>query len=269
MWVARRAMAGDVGLVPTMGFLHEGHVSLVRAARAENEHVVVSIFVNPMQFGPNEDFERYPRDEERDLELLRSENVDAAFLPSVEEMYPPGDSTFVYVEGVTDMLEGAHRPGHFRGVATVVSKLLHIVDARRVYFGQKDAQQLLVIKKMVHDQHFPVEVIGCPTVREPDGLAMSSRNAYLSAEEREAALVLSRALRQAKALVEGGERDGERLRAAMRSIIDSEPLAAVDYVSVADTETLAELERVDGEALASLAVRIGKTRLIDNVTLCP
>jgi pantoate--beta-alanine ligase len=264
---ARQAMAGEVGLVPTMGYLHEGHLSLVRAARAANQHVVVSIFVNPTQFGPNEDFERYPRDEDRDLELLRGEGVDVVFAPSVEEMYPSGDSTVVDVEGVTDVLEGAHRPGHFRGVATVVSKLFHIIEPTRACFGQKDAQQLLVIKKMVRDQRMAVEIVGCPTVREPDGLAMSSRNAYLSPEERAAALVLSKALNRARALFESGESNGELLRAAMRSIIDAEPLAAADYVSVADTETLAELERVDGRALASLAVRIGKTRLIDNVVL--
>jgi pantoate--beta-alanine ligase len=264
---ARRALEGDVGLVPTMGYLHEGHLSLVRAARGENEHVVVSIFVNPTQFGPNEDFERYPRDEDRDLELLRGEGVDVVFAPSVEEMYPPGDSTFVDVEGVTDVLEGAHRPGHFRGVATVVSKLFHIIEPTRAYFGQKDAQQLLVIKMMVRDQRMPVEIVGCPTVREQYGLAMSSRNAYLSPVQREAAPVLRQALERAKDLFADGERDGERLRAAMREMIDGEPLATADYVSVADTETLAELERVEADALASLAVRIGKTRLIDNVTL--
>jgi pantoate--beta-alanine ligase len=264
---ARRALEGDVGLVPTMGYLHEGHLSLVRAARGENEHVVVSIFVNPTQFGPNEDFERYPRDEDRDLELLRGEGVDVVFAPSVEEMYPPGDATFVDVEGVTDVLEGAHRPGHFRGVATVVSKLFHIIEPTRAYFGQKDAQQLLVIKMMVRDQRMPVEIVGCPTVREQYGLAMSSRNAYLSPVQREAAPVLRQALERAKDLFADGERDGERLRAAMREMIDGEPLATADYVSVADTETLAELERVEADALASLAVRIGKTRLIDNVTL--
>jgi pantoate--beta-alanine ligase len=263
----RRAMAGDVGFVPTMGYLHEGHLSLVRAAREQNEHVVASIFVNPTQFGPGEDFERYPRDTERDLALLRDEGVDAVFMPSVEEVYPEGASTFVDVEGLTDVLEGAHRPGHFRGVTTVVAKLFAIVQPTRAYLGRKDAQQLLVVRRMARDLRFDVEVVGLPIVREPDGLAMSSRNAYLSPAEREAALVLSRALRHADAMFAAGDRDADRLREAMRSLIAQEPLAQVDYVSVADGETLRELERIDGPALASLAVRIGATRLIDNVTL--
>ncbi|OGO52146.1 MAG: pantoate--beta-alanine ligase [Chloroflexi bacterium RBG_16_68_14] len=267
MRALRRAMAGDVGLVPTMGYLHEGHLSLVRTARRRDDHVVVSIFVNPTQFGPGEDFERYPRDPERDLALLRRERVDAVLLPSVEELYPEGDSTFVEVAGITEVLEGVHRPGHFRGVTTVVAKLFHIVQPRRAYFGRKDAQQLLVIRKLVRDLHFDVEVVAMPTVREPDGLAMSSRNAYLSPREREAALVLSRALRGAGELFAAGERDGERLRASMRDVIAQEPLAQVDYVSVADGETLRELDRLEGPALASLAVRIGAVRLIDNVTL--
>jgi pantoate--beta-alanine ligase len=257
----------DVGLVPTMGWLHEGHLSLVGAAREQNAHVVVSIFVNPTQFGPGEDFERYPRDAERDLALLRDARADAVFMPSVEEMYPPGASTFVDVEGVTDVLEGAHRPGHFRGVTTVVAKLLNIVQPHRAYFGRKDAQQLVVIRRLVRDLRLDVDIVAMPTVREPDGLAMSSRNAYLSPAEREAALVLSRALRRAGELFAGGDRDAERLRGAMRELIAQEPLANVDYVSMAGTETLQELERVESAALASLAVRIGKTRLIDNVTL--
>ncbi|MEX1252968.1 MAG: pantoate--beta-alanine ligase [Dehalococcoidia bacterium] len=263
----RRAMAGDVGFVPTMGYLHEGHLSLVRAARDQNEHVVASIFVNPTQFGPNEDFARYPRDTERDLSLLRGERVDAVFMPPVEEIYPEGASTFVEVDGLTDVLEGAHRPGHFRGVTTVVAKLFAIVQPTRAYFGQKDAQQLLVVRRMARDLRLDVEVVGLPIVREPDGLAMSSRNAYLSPAEREAALGLSRALRRAGELFGAGERDAERLRQAMRSLIGEEPLAQVDYVSVADGETLRELERIGRPALASLAVRIGATRLIDNVTL--
>ncbi len=265
----RRAMAGDVGLVPTMGYLHEGHLSLVRAARAQDGHVVVSIFVNPTQFGPGEDYERYPRDSERDLSLLRDEGVDAVFMPSVGELYPEGASTFVEVEGLTEVLEGAHRPGHFRGVTTVVAKLFEIVQPARAYFGRKDAQQLLVVRRMARDLRFDVEIAGLPTVREPDGLALSSRNAYLSPEEREAAPVLSRALGRARELFAGGERDAERLREAMRSLIAGEPLARVDYVSVADGETLRELDRLDRPALASLAVRIGATRLIDNTTLPP
>jgi pantoate--beta-alanine ligase len=265
----RRAMAGDVGLVPTMGYLHDGHLSLVRAARAANEHVVASIFVNPTQFGPNEDFERYPRDEERDLSLLRAEGVDAVFMPSVEEVYPEGASTFVEVERLTDVLEGAARPGHLRGVTTVVAKLFTIVQPTRAYFGQKDAQQLLVVRRMARDLRFGLEVIGMPIVREPDGLAMSSRNAYLSPVERQAALVLSRALQEAEAMFAAGERDAACLREAIRSLIGEEPLARVDYVSVADAETLRELDRIGRAALVSLAVRIGATRLIDNTVLEP
>lgn len=267
MRALRRALAGDVGFVPTMGFLHEGHLSLVRAARDRDDHVVVSSFVNPTQFGPNEDLARYPRDEEHDLALLRDERVDIVFAPSVEEMYPDGASTFVEVEGVTNVLEGAHRPGHFRGVTTIVSKLFHIVEPARAYFGAKDAQQLVVIRNMVRDLRLDVEIVSMPTVREPDGLAMSSRNALLSPEQRDAALVLSRALGCAEELFASGERDGERLRRAMRDRIAQEALAQADYVSVANAETLEELERIDGAALASLAVRIGKVRLIDNVTL--
>ena len=267
MRALRRRFEGSVGLVPTLGFLHEGHLSLVRAARQREGHVVVSCFVNPTQFGPGEDYERYPHDPERDLSLLRPERVDAVFLPAKEEIYPNGDTTFVEVAGMDDLLEGAHRPGHLRGVATVVAKLLHIVQPHRAYFGQKDAQQLAVVRRMVRDLHLDVEIVARPTVREPDGLAMSSRNVYLSPQEREAALVLSKALRQAEERFAGGERDGERLRTAMRELIGQEPLAQLDYVSVADVETLQELELVAGAALASLAVRIGRTRLIDNVIL--
>ena len=267
MRALRRRFEGSVGLVPTLGFLHEGHLSLVRAARQRDGHVVVSCFVNPTQFGPGEDYERYPHDPERDLSLLRQEEVDAVFLPAKEEIYRDGDATFVEVAGMDDLLEGAHRPGHLRGVATVVAKLLHIVQPNRAYFGQKDAQQLVVVRRMVRDLHLDVEIVPLPTVREPDGLAMSSRNVYLSPQEREAALVLSKALQQAEQRFAGGERDGERLRTAMRELIGQEPLAQLDYVSVADVETLQELELVEGAALASLAVRIGRTRLIDNVIL--
>jgi len=267
MRALRRGMSGDVGFVPTMGYLHEGHLSLVRAAREANAHTVVSIFVNPTQFGPGEDFERYPRDTERDLSLLRDERVDVVFMPPVEEMYPDGASTFVEVEGITDVLEGAHRPGHFRGVTTVVAKLFNIVQPTRAYFGRKDAQQLAVVRKMMRDLQRDIEIVGLPIVREPDGLAMSSRNAYLSPEERAAALVLSRALNKAGELFAAGARDAEALRRAMRELIGAEPLARVDYVSVADPATLQELDRIESSALASLAVRIGRTRLIDNVTL--
>jgi len=263
----RRALPGTWGFVPTMGYLHEGHLSLVRRARAENDHVAVSIFVNPTQFGPHEDYDRYPRDLERDLRLLEPLGVDLVFAPPVEEMYPPGFQTWVIVEEVSRPLEGASRPGHFRGVATVVAKLLNIVQPDRAYFGQKDAQQAVVIRRMVRDLNIPVEIVVCPTVREPDGLAMSSRNTYLSPEERRAATVLFRALQAARARYEAGERDAERLREAMREVIRAEPLARLDYVSVADPETLQELSRVEGRALLSLAVYIGRTRLIDNLLL--
>jgi pantoate--beta-alanine ligase len=263
----RRALPGTWGFVPTMGYLHEGHLSLVRRARAENDRVAVSIFVNPTQFGPHEDYSRYPRDLERDLRLLEPLGVDLVFVPSVEEMYPPGFQTWVIVEEVSRPLEGASRPGHFRGVATVVAKLFHILQPDRAYFGQKDAQQTVVIRRMVQDLNIPVEIVICPTVREPDGLAMSSRNTYLNPEERRAATVLFRALQAAKARYEAGERDAERLREAMREVIRAEPLARIDYVSVAHPETLQELERVEGPALLSLAVYIGTTRLIDNLML--
>ncbi|HXF51082.1 MAG TPA: pantoate--beta-alanine ligase [Dehalococcoidia bacterium] len=259
----RAAMTGTVGAVPTMGYLHDGHLALVRRARAENDHVVVSIFVNPTQFGPNEDYARYPRDPERDLAMLRAEGVDVVFMPSVEEMYPEGFATYVNVERLTERLEGAHRPGHFRGVTTVVTKLFNVLQAHRAYFGQKDAQQLIVIRRMTRDLAFPVEIVDVPTVREPDGLAMSSRNVYLSPDERRAATVLFRALERARELWGAGVRDGSRLRAAMREVVESEPLARADYVSVADPETLEELNTIEGRALASLAVRLGSTRLID------
>jgi pantoate--beta-alanine ligase len=263
----RRALPGTWGFVPTMGYLHEGHLSLIRRARAENDRVAVSIFVNPTQFGPHEDYARYPRDLERDLRLLEPLGVDLVFVPSAEEMYPPGFQTWVIVEEVSRPLEGASRPGHFRGVATVVAKLFHILQPDRAYFGQKDAQQTVVIRRMVQDLNIPVEIVICPTVREPDGLAMSSRNTYLNPEERRSATVLFRALQIAKARYEAGERDAERLREAMREVIRAEPLARIDYVSVADPETLRELEQVEGPALLSLAVYIGTTRLIDNIML--
>jgi len=264
----RAQMTGSVGLVPTMGYLHEGHLSLVRRARADNQHVVVTIFVNPTQFGPQEDYQRYPRDPERDLRLLEQEGADAVFMPSVEEMYPQGFDAWVEVaESLTGRLEGAARPGHFRGVTTVVAKLFNIVQAQRAYFGQKDGQQLAVIRKMVVDLNVGVEIVAVPTVREPDGLAMSSRNIYLSPEERRAATVLWRSLCRARELFDGGERRAEVIRGEMRAVLASEPLARVEYVSVADAETLQELGAVDRPAMVSLAVRIGNTRLIDNVTV--
>lgn len=252
-----------------MGYLHEGHLSLVRAARAENPHVVATIFVNPTQFAPNEDLARYPRDEARDLALLEAEGVDAVFAPEPGEMYPEGYATYVQVEGLTQRLEGASRPTHFRGVTTVVAKLLHIVQPRRAYFGQKDAQQLVVIRRMVRDLDIDAEIIGRPIVREPDGLAMSSRNVYLQGEDRTAALVLNRALSLAAVLFDDGVREADSIRGAMEKLISAEPRADADYVSVADLDTLAELETIDRPALASLAVRIGGTRLIDNQVLDP
>jgi len=266
----RAAMKGSVGLVPTMGYLHEGHLSLARCARAENHYVVASIFVNPTQFGPKEDYRRYPRDPERDLRLLEAEGTDVVFMPSAEEMYPAGFDTWVEVGGsLTERLEAAARPGHFRGVTTVVAKLFEIVRPQRAYFGQKDAQQLAVVRKMAADLNMGVEVVGLPTVREPDGLALSSRNAYLLPAERQAAIVLWRSLCRAQELFEGGERSAEAVRRAMRSVLAEEPLAQVEYVSVAETETLQELEAIEGAALVSLAIRLGRTRLIDNVTLEP
>jgi pantoate--beta-alanine ligase len=263
----RSAVAGDVGLVPTMGYLHEGHLSLVRAACEQNAQVVASIFVNPTQFAPNEDLSRYPRDEARDLALLEAERVDAVFAPSVGAMYPDGFSTYVTVEGLTSRLEGASRPTHFRGVTTVVLKLLNAVQPRRVYFGRKDAQQLAVIRRMVRDLDVPVEIVGLPIVREADGLALSSRNVYLTGEQRRAALVLSGSLALAEQAHARGERDATVIRALMLEALHAEPLASVDYVSVADAGSLEELERIDRPALVSLAVRFGTTRLIDNTTL--
>jgi len=263
----RGALSGTVGLVPTMGYLHEGHLSLVRRAKSENRYAVVSIFVNPTQFGPSEDLAKYPRDMPRDLELLKSVDADVVFTPSPEDVYPPGYRTWVQVEEISGRLEGASRPGHFRGVATVVAKLFNIVQPARAYFGQKDAQQVVVIKKMVQDLNMNLEMIPCPTVREPDGLAMSSRNVYLNPEERKAAVVLWRSLRRAQALWEQGERTSGPIRNSMLEILNREPLAKVDYVSVAGAATLEEMEHVDGPCIVSLAVRVGKTRLIDNIML--
>ncbi|MCC7357976.1 MAG: pantoate--beta-alanine ligase [Anaerolineales bacterium] len=265
---ARRSLTGSLGLVPTMGYLHRGHLSLVERARAENAHVAVSIFVNPTQFGPNEDLSRYPRDLTHDLELLAGYHVDLVWAPTPEELYPAGFQTWVSVEQVSAPLEGKQRPGHFRGVATVVAKLFNAFTPDRAYFGQKDAQQVVVIRRLARDLNFPLEIVTCPIVREPDGLALSSRNVYLNAEERQAATVLSRALRAAEAAFAAGERDADVLRAMVGSALAQEPLAREEYVSAADPETLAELETVGpGGALLSLAVRVGKTRLIDNVVL--
>jgi pantoate--beta-alanine ligase len=263
---ALAAAPRPVGLVPTMGWLHDGHRSLIRRARAGNATTIATIFVNPRQFNEAADFQRYPRNEARDLEILGEEGVDLVFAPGVEEIYPPGFDTTVAVGAVARPLEGAARPGHFDGVATVVAILFSLVGAERAYFGQKDAQQVMVIRQMARDLAIPTEVIACPTVREDDGLALSSRNVHLSPDERAAAPVLRRALLAARARWEAGERSGAALRDAMWAVLTTEPLATPAYVSVADGRTLAELDRiVDGEpALLSLAVRFGPTRLIDN-----
>jgi pantoate--beta-alanine ligase len=263
----RRQLAEPVGFVPTMGYLHEGHLALVKRARAENPSVVVSIFVNPTQFGPQEDFKKYPRDPQRDLALLEKGKTDIVFMPSAEEMYSPQFSSWVEVEKVTQRLEGASRPTHFRGVTTVVAKLFNIVQPARAYFGQKDAQQLIVIKKMVADLDMNLEVVAVPTVREPDGLAMSSRNTYLNPQERQAATVLYQALTLAQQLYSQGEKDAEKIRQQMTTLIQKQPLADIDYVSIANNETLEELDRVNPPVLVSMAVKIGRTRLIDNIVL--
>lgn len=263
---ARLSFTGTVGLVPTMGYLHEGHLSLIRRARQECDHVVVSIFVNPTQFGPKEDLARYPRDIDRDLKLIEA-YTDVVWMPTAEIMYPQGYQTWVEVEEMTRPLEGAMRPGHFRGVTTVVAKLFNAVQPHKAYFGQKDAQQAAVIRQMVRDLNFPLEIVICPTTREPDGLALSSRNVYLDPEQRKAATVLYRALSAARDAYEGGERDAETLRQIMRDVLASEPLAQMQYVSCADYDTLVELDEVNGKALLSMAVFIGKTRLIDNFVI--
>jgi len=263
----RGKMTAPLGFVPTMGYLHEGHLALVRQAKAENASVAVSIFVNPTQFGPNEDFRQYPRDSKRDLAFLEGEGTDLVFMPPVEEIYPPGFDKWVEVGRLGRRLEGASRPGHFRGVATVVARLFELVKPDRAYFGQKDAQQLLVVKKMVADLGMSLEVIAVPTVREPDGLAMSSRNTYLNPEERKQAVVLYQALSLARRLYNDGEKDAEVIRRRMTALIQKEPLAAIDYISIADAQTMEELEEVKPPALVSMAVKIGKTRLIDNVVL--
>jgi pantoate--beta-alanine ligase len=263
----RQKLSGTVGFVPTMGFLHEGHLALVKQARRENSAVIVSIYVNPTQFGSKEDFGAYPRDLDRDLDTLRKEGMDIVFVPLDDEMYPHEFSSWVDVERVTERLEGASRPGHFRGVATVVAKLFNIVQPTRAYFGQKDAQQVEVIKRMVADLNMGLEIVVVPTVRESNGLAMSSRNIHLSPEERQAATILFKALKLAQQLRRGGEKDGEKIRRQMTALIQKEPLAQIDYVSIADSETLEELNLLDRPAVASLAIRIGKTRLIDNIPL--
>ncbi|MDA0988014.1 MAG: pantoate--beta-alanine ligase [Chloroflexi bacterium] len=264
---AQKGVIRPLGLVPTMGALHQGHLSLVRRAKEDNATVEVSIFVNPAQFGPREDLSTYPRNQEQDLALLEEQGVDLVFLPQPDDIYPAGFDTWVNVGRVASRLEGEARPDHFRGVATVVSKLFNIVRPDRAYFGQKDAQQVQVIRKMISDLNLSVEMAVLPTVREPDGLAMSSRNAYLSLQERQAAPVLYRSLRRAQDMHTDGVRQASAIREAIQNIISTEPMAHLEYVSIASPETLDEMDTIQEPTLVSLAVRIGKTRLIDNVVL--
>ncbi len=259
----------SVGLVPTMGYLHEGHQSLIERAALENDRVVVSIFVNPTQFGPSEDLESYPRDLDRDLAACAEAGAHLVFHPAVDEMYAPDRSTTVHVAGVSEQLCGKSRPLHFDGVCLVVSKLFNIVEPDRAYFGQKDAQQLLVVRRMVRDLNFNIEVVGCPIIREDDGLAKSSRNTYLSAEERVAARVLSRALAKGRTLIESGERKASVVCEAIQEELASEPLAQTEYVEIVDTNTVQPTEAIEGQVLCAIAVRIGKTRLIDNFFYTP
>ncbi|HHY39068.1 MAG TPA: pantoate--beta-alanine ligase [Clostridia bacterium] len=254
-----------IGFVPTMGFFHEGHLSLMRRSKAENDVTVVSIFVNPLQFGPAEDFKDYPRDLASDLNMAGSLGVDMVFCPDVNEMYPEGFRTIVVVRDLSDVLCGASRPGHFQGVATVVSKLFNLIRPHRAYFGQKDAQQVVVIKRMVEDLEMDIEVVEMPTVREADGLAMSSRNVYLTPSQRQQATIIWRALQEAERRVAQGERDAESLRKLVRETIETAPEARIDYVSVCDAQDLQELKRLEGEVLIAVAVRFGRARLIDNV----
>lgn len=255
----------SIGLVPTMGYLHEGHLSLVRAAKKHTDVVVMSIFVNPLQFGPKEDFEKYPRDLKRDEELATLAGADIIFSPSVNDIYPAGYSTYVNVEGLADTLCGASRSGHFKGVATVVTKLFEIVRPDIAYFGQKDAQQAMIIKKMAADLNMGIEIKTMPIVREPDGLAMSSRNVYLSEAERQDALVLRESLKKAEDMIKAGERESKKIIKAMQELIKPVPTAKIDYISIVDASTLKEMKTINGEALIAVAVFIGKTRLIDNI----
>ncbi len=264
-----RAEGKSIGLVPTMGAFHEGHLSLMRAARSQNDVVVVSLFVNPIQFGPDEDLDRYPRNLNRDIELAQGESVDILFIPQSGEIYPEGDCTRITVQGLSDRLCGESRPGHFQGVATVVAKLFNMILPHRAYFGLKDFQQTVVIRRIVQDLHFDVQLVTLPTVREPDGLAMSSRNSYLSPAERASALCLKQALDQAVHQIQEGERSADRIRGSIRDRILREKSARIDYVSVSDPRTLKEVSVIRGEVVIALAVFIGETRLIDNVVVSP
>jgi pantoate--beta-alanine ligase len=269
-WVAAERHAGRaIHFVPTMGYFHEGHLSLMRRAKADGGAVIVSIFVNPLQFGPHEDFERYPRDFERDRQMAESVGVDAIFYPDVREMYPPDFQTEVRVKGLSQPLCGRSRPGHFEGVATVVLKLFNIVTPDRAYFGEKDYQQLRIIQQMARDLNLPVQIVPCPIVREPDGLAMSSRNAYLSHEERQAATVLYRSLMWAREQMQAGEQDAVRIQRGVYEMLAREPLAQIDYVELVDAETLQPVNRIERPTLLALAVYFGKARLIDNTVLIP
>lgn len=264
----RQQHSGTLGLVPTMGYLHDGHLSLVRAASADNDSVAVSIFVNPTQFGEGDDFDSYPRDMDRDLKLLSDAGVSLVFAPPPSEMYPPDFQTHITVENVSQGLEGAQRPGHFRGVATVVTKLFNVVQPDRAYFGQKDAQQVVVLKQLVKDLNIPVKIVICPIQREPDGLAMSSRNIYLQPDERQCAAALNRALQEAAAAYDAGEREPEQLRQIIREYIATHAGVKPDYVSVADARTLAECDKpTETPLLVSIAVKVGKPRLLDNMLL--
>ena len=260
-----RKTGKTIGFVPTMGALHEGHLSLVRECRNRAEVTVVSLFVNPKQFGPSEDFEKYPRDLAGDKSLLEGENVTCLFRPPVEEVFPPGYKTYIEVHSLQDRLCGESRPGHFRGVATVVLKLLHIIRPDVAFFGWKDAQQVILLRRMVEDLNCDTEIVACPLIRESDGLALSSRNAYLTEEERKAALVLSRSLFEADKLISNGEREANRLKRRIREIIEGEPLARIDYIEIVGEDDLGSMERLEGNVLIALAVFIGKTRLIDNI----
>jgi pantoate--beta-alanine ligase len=264
-----RASRKRLGLVPTMGALHEGHLSLVRAAKAQCDTVAASIFVNPTQFGPAEDLSTYPRQFDRDCRLVEKEGVEILFAPPVEEMYPEGEVTWVLVEGLSEKLDGRSRPGHFRGVTTIVSKLFNIIEPEAAFFGQKDAAQLAVIRRMVRDLNFPVEIVACPIVREPDGLAMSSRNAYLNREERGRALVLQRSLQETRRQFDAGERSAAKLICAAKEVIAREPEVVLDYFEIVDPATLDPVERISQETLVAVAAYVGSTRLIDNILLEP
>lgn len=266
---AARAQGRTVGLVPTMGALHEGHLSLIHAARAACDVVVATIFVNPKQFGPTEDFAKYPRTFDADCDLLRAEKVDILFAPAVDEMYPPGATTFVEVAEISDRLDGVSRPGHFRGVATVVAKLFNIVAPDRAFFGQKDAAQVAILRRMVRDLNFPLEIVVCPIVREPDGLAMSSRNGYLSADDRHRALILSRTLRHIEQQIATGVTSAAALIATGLGVLAQQPSARLDYLRVVDPDTLADIPDIGKGALIAIAAWIGSTRLIDNILIPP